>query len=416
MSGTGWRVWSSFFTPVKIKALRIYWSGQACALIGMWLQVTSMGILVYHLSHGSGTAVGLMAALNAAPFLFGGMLLGSLGDHFERRKLLIVVQIVQILVASALCILGWTGLLALWHLFAATFILGIIQCIAFPTQQAFVGDLVPRDMLLKSISMYSLVFNICRSVGPPLGGFVIGTLGENFAFGINALCNIPMILCLITLGHGLVLTSNKETTPARIAKRSSPGGLATVWGHYPLKMILLSAIIQNLFGQSMYQIVPALTYGSPSATASLLGAVGTGAVASILFVMPFAGRSSRIGLRLSTGTLWMACMFITAGIFPNIILQTGCFFLAGLATSALFVTTSSTVQLLAPSHQKSTILGLFTIVTIGAQPLAALWWGALLDQIGVPALLILVGSVQAILSILMLCQKRWITWSLSTNV
>jgi MFS family permease len=112
----------------------------------------------------------------------------------------------------------------------------------------------------------------------------------------------------------------------------------------------------------------------------------------------------------------MACMFITAGIFPNIILQTGCFFLAGLATSALFVTTSSTVQLLAPSHQKSTILGLFTIVTIGAQPLAALWWGALLDQIGVPALLILVGSVQAILSILMLCQKRWITWSLSTNV
>lgn len=87
--------WLGFFKPLQVKNLQIFWSGQACALIGMWLQVTAMGILVYSISGGSATAVGLLAALNALPFFLGGMLLAGLGDRFDRRKLLIAVQSVQ---------------------------------------------------------------------------------------------------------------------------------------------------------------------------------------------------------------------------------------------------------------------------------------------------------------------------------
>ena len=74
----------------------------------MWLQVTAMGILVYDISGGSATAVGVLAALNALPFFLGGMLLAGLGDRFDRRKLLIAVQCVQWLVAVALFLLTVT--------------------------------------------------------------------------------------------------------------------------------------------------------------------------------------------------------------------------------------------------------------------------------------------------------------------
>ncbi|WP_295926404.1 MFS transporter, partial [uncultured Akkermansia sp.] len=87
--------WLGFFKPLQVRNLQIFWSGQAAALIGMWLQVTAMGILVYEISGGSATAVGLLAALNALPFFLGGMLLAGLGDLFDRRKLLIAVQCVQ---------------------------------------------------------------------------------------------------------------------------------------------------------------------------------------------------------------------------------------------------------------------------------------------------------------------------------
>lgn len=39
--------WLGFFKPLQVRNLQIFWSGQAAALIGMWLQVTAMGILVY---------------------------------------------------------------------------------------------------------------------------------------------------------------------------------------------------------------------------------------------------------------------------------------------------------------------------------------------------------------------------------
>ena len=87
--------WLGFFKPLQVRNLQIFWSGQASALIGMWLQVTAMGILVYDISGGSATAVGVLAALNAHPFFLGGMLLAGLGDRFDRRKLLIAVQCVQ---------------------------------------------------------------------------------------------------------------------------------------------------------------------------------------------------------------------------------------------------------------------------------------------------------------------------------
>lgn len=397
--------------PLNVRALRIYWLGQACSLIGMWLQVTAMGILVYDLSHGSGTAVGFLAALNAAPFLFGGMTLGALGDRFDRRKLLMAVQLVQIAVAGILWLLGWSGILELWHLYMAVFLLGVMQCVAFPSQQAFVGDLSPKGMLLKSVGMYSLVFNVCRSVGPPLGGYVIAGLGANYAFGLNALCCIPLVGCLAVL-RGMYVPESVGMGRRVGENVRSGSGLLIVWRDGRLRMILISALIQNLLGQSLYQIVPALTYGNPSATGALLGAVGAGAVSSILFVMPFLRYSPRIGLNLSCGTLWMGAMFALAGIVPMLQVQTVCFFLAGVATSALFVTTSSTVQLLSPAGHRSRILGLFTIVTIGAQPLAALWWGALLDHIGVPSLLVFVGIVEVVLSVGMLLVPFWPRWKM----
>ena len=162
--------WLGFFKPLQVRNLQIFWSGQASALIGMWLQVTAMGILVYDISGGSATAVGLLAALNALPFFLGGMLLAGLGDRFDRRKLLIAVQCVQWLVAAALFLLTVLDMLQLWHLYAAGLVMGVNQTVGFPTQQAFVGDLIPRRQLQEAVGMYSLVFNTCRAIGPALGG------------------------------------------------------------------------------------------------------------------------------------------------------------------------------------------------------------------------------------------------------
>lgn len=74
--------WLGFFKPLQVRNLQIFWSGQAAALIGMWLQVTAMGILVYDISGGSATAVGFLARPERAPFLSGRHAAGRAGRPF----------------------------------------------------------------------------------------------------------------------------------------------------------------------------------------------------------------------------------------------------------------------------------------------------------------------------------------------
>ncbi len=370
----------------------------------MWFPVTAMGILTYELSGGSGAAVGLLATCNAVPFFLGGMILGGMGDRFDRRKLLIAVQYVQWAVAAGLFLLAYGGGLQLWHLYAAGLLMGINQTIGFPAQQAFVGDLIPREKLQEAVGMYSLVFNTCRAIGPAFAGYVIAEFGAVSAFGGNVIAALPLIGCLMALKNRVGNMTKPHGARGRAGKSS---GLKAVLATRSLLFIMISALIQNICGQSLYQIVPALMNGNPRHTGMILGAVGAGAVCSILFVLPFMRKSERVGAKLSTGTLWMGGVLCVAGIIPVVEVQAVCFFLAGLATSALFVTSSAAVQLLAPPERKSAILGLFSIVTVGVQPLAAMVWGAVVDLWGAQTTIILAGGSEALLSVWMLSIPFW---------
>ncbi len=363
-----------------------------------------MGILVYELSGGSGSAVGLLATCNAIPFFLGGMTLGGLGDRFDRRKLLIAVQSVQWVVACVLFALSLLDVLQLWHLYAAGLIMGINQTIGFPAQQAFVGDLIPREKIQEAVGMYSLVFNTCRAIGPALAGYVIAAYGAGPAFGGNVIAAMPLFGCLMAL-KSRVGNSTKPVGARHGAVRTS--GLKAVLSTRSLLFIMISALIQNICGQSLYQIVPALMSGNPQNTGMILGAVGAGAVCSILFVLPFMRKSDRVGFKLSTGTFWMGGVLCLAGIVGVPQIQAVCFFLAGLATSALFVTSSAAVQLLAPPERRTAILGLFSIVTVGVQPLAALGWGVIVDMLGSQATIIIAGGSEALFSLWMLAIPFW---------
>lgn len=408
--------WTGFFKPLKSRNIQIFWSGQVCALIGMWLQVTAMGILVYSYSNGSGAAVGVLSALNAAPFLLGGMFLGSLGDRFDRRLLLMAVQIIQIILAAGLCLLSWTDNLTLYYLYAAGLVMGILQSCAFPSLQAFVGDLVPRKLLMESVGIYSLVFNLCRSVGPPLGGFALAHYGATFSFGLNAVCAIPLIGSLIFLKRFRSAGMPPLVEGSAVRERQGRWtGFRAVMEDRRLLFVLGSALVQNVFVQSLYQIVPALTLGDARATGLVLGSIGAGAMVSILFVLPFVRGNSRVGLKISIGTLWMGLVIIFAGVFPFPHVQQICFFLCGLATSALFVTTSSTVQILAPAERRTSILGVLTMVTVGIQPMAALLWGNMVDWIGASLTVILVGAIQVCLSFCFLMVPFWRRWKMPSS-
>src|SRR4051812_25994724 len=96
--------WRNSFRPLRLANLRFLLGGQFISLTGTLLQSTAQSLLVYQLSHGSATALGIVAFATALPSLLFSLWVGPLVDRFNHRKLIITLQIGEMTLAF---LLGW---------------------------------------------------------------------------------------------------------------------------------------------------------------------------------------------------------------------------------------------------------------------------------------------------------------------
>lgn len=134
--------------PVPLQALehrsfRVLWLATFVSNAGSWMQRVATAWLIYTMS-GSETWLGIDAAMTGLPSIlllpFGGVL----ADRVDRRKVLLVANVINALVALLLAILWWTGTLAVWQLLGSSFIGGVIRFVDDPgdAMQDRIGQLV----------------------------------------------------------------------------------------------------------------------------------------------------------------------------------------------------------------------------------------------------------------------------------
>ena len=261
-------------------------------------------------------------------------------------------------------------MLQLWHLYAAGLVMGVNQTVGFPTQQAFVGvpDTAPAITGGRGhVTLWCL--DTCRARGQGACRLYHCGMGRRNRFWRQCLAaSLPLVGCLGRLKgmrSGYLPAPRKQRGAGRKAS-----GLKTVLATRSLLFIMISALIQKhpRAISFSHQIVPALMHGNPERNTGLISECGRsrGHGEHPLCSAVCTRKSDRVGAKLSSGTPcgWDAhCA--AAGVVPVVEVQALCFFFAGSATSSLFVTSSSAVELLAPPERKSAILGLFSIVTIG---------------------------------------------------
>ena len=176
------------FRALRVRNFRRYASANLVSLTGTWMQRIGQDWLVLQLSHNSGTALGLITALQFGPVLVLGMAGGVVADRYDKRRILQFTQALMGALALALGLLVATDLIALWQVFVLAGALGAVAAIDAPVRQAFVSEMVGPDLLSNAVGLNSTIFNGARLVGPALAGLLIGAASGNTApaFFINA--------------------------------------------------------------------------------------------------------------------------------------------------------------------------------------------------------------------------------------
>ena len=115
------------FSAFKIRGIRIYMTGQVFNLLGDWMQQTAQAWLVWELTH-KATALGIVAFLSQIPYFIFGPWVGVFADRYDRRKILLLTQILAMLLAIILAYLIQTDRVTLHHCLCPGVFIGDCKC------------------------------------------------------------------------------------------------------------------------------------------------------------------------------------------------------------------------------------------------------------------------------------------------
>ena len=152
----------------------LLWFAGLVSIAGDWVLYAALPFFVYERTHSTIATAGMIAA-ELGPSIVIGSLAGVYVDRLDRRRLLVVTNLLQALTVTALLVVAHGG--ALWVVYAVAAGQSVLASFSQPAESALLPSLVAPEVLLAANSLTALNNRVARLVGVPLGGLLLGLLG-----------------------------------------------------------------------------------------------------------------------------------------------------------------------------------------------------------------------------------------------
>jgi MFS family permease len=363
------------FAALAVPNFRRYVAGQSLSLIGTWVETVAQGLLVLRLTH-SGTILGLTTAARYAPILLLSPYAGLLVDRHARRRVLLATQAGLGLVSATLGASVLTGNIRLWQVFVLALLFGTLSAVDNPARQAFVQEVVGRDLVRNAVTLNSTTVNVARVIGPTIAAVLVTTVGIGWCFVVNAVSFTFVIASLLSLD-----TSRLHLIPpvprARGELRQGLRYAARVPEiARPLLMMALIGTFTFEFEVSLPLLARVTFHSGNTGYSWLLAALGLGAVAGGLY----AARSARTGVaRLTWAALGYAVAVGLVAAAPVMWAAVAACVLVGAASVTFLVTGNATIQLASKPDYRGRVTALWSMAFNGSTPIGAPIIGVLAD-------------------------------------
>ncbi|MBO0870353.1 MAG: MFS transporter, partial [Micromonosporaceae bacterium] len=282
------------FRSLHIPNYRLFFIGQLVSLIFGWVQITAQDWLVLQLSHNSGTALGVVTALQFAPILLFSLYAGKLADRLDKRRMLLVLNAAWLLLATAMGLLVVNGSVAMGEVFLFAGLWGVVSSVETPVRQAFIAELAGTEHLPNALGLAAAAFNAARVIGPALGGLAIAGLGTGTAFLVNAVSYVAPLVALSLIRAERLYRAQSGQRSARDARVVD--GLRYVLGRYdlmlPMGLILVIGMLGFNFQLTLAVLARTVFHTSAASFGLLTTALASGALLGALAGAQRRGRPS----------------------------------------------------------------------------------------------------------------------------
>jgi MFS family permease len=388
---------------------RLFWLSLFVSNIGTWMQMTATNWLLYELTH-SPLQLGLNGVFRALPALTLGLISGTFADRYDRKRLLLLTQVVLALVTFALGALDYAGRVQAWQIYLFTFISGTVGCFDGPARQALFPLLIPRAVLPNAVALNSLLWKGAALLGPTLGGVAISLMGTAGAFFANAASFLVVVAALLLM---------HASSPAQERRNNFLAETRAGFAHIISQPVILGITVMEAFA-SVFGLNHALLTILAS-DVFLVGAAGFGLLQSARGVGAVAGSGVFIamgqrpgqGRILFVSALLYGAGFALFGLAPSFVLALVLLAFVGAADTVWSAARGTILQMLTPEKFRGRVMGVFQLSNRGLHPLGQLESGIMVPLIGARETTVLGGAVVSLMTLLTvsrvpaLCRYRW---------
>jgi MFS family permease len=383
------------FSSLKVRNFRIYWIGMLVSLIGTWIQQVAQSWLVFQLTN-SAFLLGFVGFLNSIPMLLLSLFAGVLADRTQKRKILIVTQILFMILAFLLGVLTQLELITPIQIMVIALLNGAVMAFDAPARQAMVVEMVGKAHLPNAIALNSVSFNSSRIIGPALAGILIAYIGMSGCFYLNGISFLAVIAALVFIRVQSNVVREQSTSPLKDLKE----GIAFIMGQRLVFSLIMMVGVASLFGIAYVILMPIfandILHVGVKGLATLMSASGLGALIGAL-ILARLGDFRNKGAFVVYSAFIFSIALVLFGLSKVFILSLAALVFVG-ATSVTSVALVNTIlQTNVPDRFRGRVMSAFMITFAGVMPFGNLLAGFLAQSFGASVAVMAGGIICTVL-------------------
>lgn len=352
------------------------WSAQAISLIGDWFNTIVLAALVARYSEGSGWAISALLLSRFLPPLIVSPLAGVLLDRFDRKKMLIISDLLRAVIVLGFLLVRSADML--WLVYVLTIIQFSLSAVFEPGRSALLPSVVRREDLVRANILGSITWSVMLAIGGALGGIVATLFGTEVALLIDSATFV--LSAIFIMGIRL---SPPQNVPEPAAERSGRIGIQDyIEGlRYARRNPSTAAILLIKFGGNFgnidaIMIVYATTLfvigdDGSGALGIFWSVFGIGAILGPLLLNYFNDGSVRVMRRLIlAGYLLITVGWLAMGAAPTLLIAAFAIGVKAMGGSVYWTYSSAILQKTVPDQYLGRIFSLdmagFQLATVAS--------------------------------------------------
>ncbi len=380
---------------LRYPAYRAYWLGTLASVSGF--QMLTFGILwvAFDLTK-SPLFLGYVGMVNALPSIALNLFGGVFADMFDKRRLIIVCQLITAALIFILALMTMFDVLHIYYLLLIAFLTGAVNAFDQPARQALYPHLIERSAMMSAVSLNAAIWQGTRIVAPAIAGLIIAQLGTSTSFFIAGAGFITMGVVIAALRLPPIQRGGSGN-PAR----DMLDGLNFIKGNSVFSFLIGMTFFNSFFGMAYIFMMPIFAVEILKVGADgqgiLMGVSGAGALATTM-LLGSVGNFRQKGLMLIGGAVaFGAALFLfglTAQVYPSYYLVMAIMLFIGIFNSIYMISIMSSLQMMVPDRMRGRVMGFYGM-TWSIMPLGGMQAGSIANYLGASSA-VMIGGVAVI--------------------